>query len=50
MASTRLRGKGLNAGLRDVAALAQVLSEAHARGEDIGAAQTTGSLSDMAQV
>jgi 2-octaprenyl-6-methoxyphenol hydroxylase len=34
-----IAGQGLNAGLRDVAALAQVLSEAHARGEDIGAAQ-----------
>ena len=34
-----IAGQGLNAGLRDVAALTQVLSEAHARGEDIGAAQ-----------
>ena len=34
-----IAGQGLNAGLRDVAALAQVLSEARARGEDIGAAQ-----------
>ncbi len=33
-----LAGQGLNAGLRDVAALAQVLAEAHARGEDPGAA------------
>jgi len=32
-----IAGQGLNAGLRDVAALAQVLSEARARGEDIGA-------------
>ncbi|QOL82221.1 UbiH/UbiF/VisC/COQ6 family ubiquinone biosynthesis hydroxylase [Pseudooceanicola spongiae] len=32
-----IAGQGLNAGLRDVAALAQVLSEAHMRGEDIGA-------------
>jgi 2-octaprenyl-6-methoxyphenol hydroxylase len=31
-----LAGQGLNAGLRDVAALAEVLSEAHARGEDPG--------------
>lgn len=31
-----IAGQGLNAGLRDVAALAQVLSEARARGEDIG--------------
>jgi 2-octaprenyl-6-methoxyphenol hydroxylase len=31
-----IAGQGLNAGLRDVAALAQVLSEAHMRGEDIG--------------
>ncbi len=35
-----IAGQGLNAGLRDVAALAQVLSEARARGEDIGGAQT----------
>jgi 2-octaprenyl-6-methoxyphenol hydroxylase len=34
-----IAGQGLNAGLRDVAALAQVLSEARARGEDIGATQ-----------
>ncbi|QPM91613.1 UbiH/UbiF/VisC/COQ6 family ubiquinone biosynthesis hydroxylase [Pseudooceanicola algae] len=32
-----LAGQGLNAGLRDVAALAQVLGEARERGEDIGA-------------
>lgn len=31
-----IAGQGLNAGLRDVAALAQVLSEARDRGEDIG--------------
>ncbi|MEL7460707.1 MAG: FAD-dependent monooxygenase [Pseudomonadota bacterium] len=31
-----IAGQGLNAGLRDVAALAQVLVEAHRRGEDIG--------------
>jgi 2-octaprenyl-6-methoxyphenol hydroxylase len=35
-----IAGQGLNAGLRDVAALAQVLTEARARGEDIGGAQT----------
>ncbi len=35
-----IAGQGLNAGLRDVAALAQVLQEARARGEDIGGAQT----------
>jgi 2-octaprenyl-6-methoxyphenol hydroxylase len=29
-------GQGLNLGIRDVAALAQVLQEAHAKGEDIG--------------
>jgi 2-octaprenyl-6-methoxyphenol hydroxylase len=29
-------GQGLNLGIRDVGALAQVLQEAHARGEDIG--------------
>ncbi|MFV0244377.1 MAG: UbiH/UbiF/VisC/COQ6 family ubiquinone biosynthesis hydroxylase, partial [Qingshengfaniella sp.] len=31
-----LAGQGLNAGLRDVAALAEVLTEARRRGEDIG--------------
>ncbi|MDJ1009206.1 MAG: FAD-dependent monooxygenase [Paracoccaceae bacterium] len=31
-----IAGQGLNAGLRDVAALAEVLVEAHRRGEDIG--------------
>ena len=31
-----IAGQGLNAGLRDVAALAQVLDEAARRGEDIG--------------
>ena len=34
-----IAGQGLNAGLRDVAALAEVLSDAHARGEDIGGTQ-----------
>ena len=33
-----IAGQGLNLGLRDVAALAQVLIEAARRGEDIGAA------------
>ncbi|MBW7921466.1 MAG: UbiH/UbiF/VisC/COQ6 family ubiquinone biosynthesis hydroxylase [Rubellimicrobium sp.] len=33
-----IAGQGLNAGLRDVAALADVLSTAHRRGEDPGAA------------
>lgn len=33
-----IAGQGLNAGLRDVAALAEVLSAARARGEDIGSA------------
>ena len=32
-----IAGQGLNLGLRDVAALAQVLAEARARGEDMGA-------------
>lgn len=32
-----IAGQGLNLGLRDVAALAQVLAEARARGEEIGA-------------
>ncbi|SFE33310.1 UbiH/UbiF/VisC/COQ6 family ubiquinone biosynthesis hydroxylase [Roseivivax sediminis] len=32
-----IAGQGLNAGLRDVAALAQVIEEARARGEDIAA-------------
>lgn len=35
-----IAGQGLNAGLRDVAALADVLEQARARGEDIGGAQT----------
>ena len=34
-----IAGQGLNAGLRDVAALAEVLVEAHRRGEDIGRAE-----------
>lgn len=34
-----IAGQGLNAGLRDVAALAEVLSAARRRGEDIGAPQ-----------
>lgn len=34
-----IAGQGLNAGLRDVAALSDVLAEARRRGEDIGAAQ-----------
>ena len=33
-----LAGQGLNLGLRDVAALAEVLADAHRRGEDIGGA------------
>ena len=33
-----IAGQGLNAGLRDVAALAEVLGDARRRGEDIGAA------------
>jgi 2-octaprenyl-6-methoxyphenol hydroxylase len=33
-----IAGQGLNAGLRDIAALAQVLTEARARGEDIASA------------
>lgn len=33
-----IAGQGLNLGLRDVAALAELLVEAHRRGEDIGAA------------
>jgi 2-octaprenyl-6-methoxyphenol hydroxylase len=32
-----IAGQGLNAGLRDVAALTQVITEAHRRGEDIAA-------------
>lgn len=35
-----IAGQGLNAGLRDVAALAEVLESARARGEDIGGTQT----------
>jgi len=37
-----IAGQGLNAGLRDVAALAQVLEEAQRRGEDFAAAQVLG--------
>ncbi|MBI1416995.1 MAG: 2-octaprenyl-6-methoxyphenyl hydroxylase [Limimaricola sp.] len=37
-----IAGQGLNAGLRDVAALAQVLTEARQRGEDIGNAAVLG--------
>ena len=37
-----IAGQGLNAGLRDVAALAQVLQEARQRGEDIAAADVLG--------
>ena len=37
-----IAGQGLNAGLRDVAALADVLERARARGEDIGGAQALG--------
>lgn len=37
-----LAGQGLNAGLRDVGALVQVLAEAARRGEDIGAADVLG--------
>lgn len=33
-----IAGQGLNAGLRDVAALAEVLTDARARGEDLGSA------------
>lgn len=32
-----IAGQGLNAGLRDIAALAEVLADAHRRGEDFGA-------------
>lgn len=35
-----IAGQGLNAGLRDVAALADMLTTARSRGEDIGSAQT----------
>ncbi len=35
-----IAGQGLNAGLRDVAALADVLEQARGRGEDIGSLQT----------
>ena len=31
-----IAGQGLNAGMRDIAALAQILAEAKARGEDVG--------------
>ncbi len=35
-----IAGQGLNAGMKDVAALAEVLSDARQRGEDIGGAQS----------
>ncbi|WP_458791864.1 FAD-dependent monooxygenase [Yoonia sp. MH D7] len=38
-----IAGQGLNAGLRDVAALMDVISEARARGEDVGGSQTLAS-------
>ena len=37
-----LAGQGLNLGLRDVAALAEVVVAAHRRGQDIGAADVLG--------
>lgn len=37
-----IAGQGLNAGLKDVAALAEVLADAHRRGEDIGRADVLG--------
>ena len=37
-----IAGQGLNAGMRDVAALVEVLATARARGEDIGSAQVLG--------
>ncbi|OSP55092.1 2-octaprenyl-6-methoxyphenyl hydroxylase [Pseudoruegeria sp. SK021] len=37
-----IAGQGLNAGLRDVAALAEVAIQAHRRGEDIGRADVLG--------
>ena len=37
-----IAGQGLNAGMRDIAALAQVLAEAKERGEDIGASTVLG--------
>ncbi len=41
-----IAGQGLNQGLRDVAALAQVLSEAARRGEDIGASEVLARYED----
>ncbi len=37
-----IAGQGLNAGMRDIAALTQVLTEARQRGEDIGASDVLG--------
>jgi len=37
-----IAGQGLNAGMKDIAALAQVLAEARRRGEDIGRADVLG--------
>jgi 2-octaprenyl-6-methoxyphenol hydroxylase len=45
-----IAGQGLNLGLRDVAALAQVVIEAARRGEDIGSPVLAGRLSALAQV
>ncbi|WP_375229658.1 FAD-dependent monooxygenase [Roseobacter sp. S98] len=38
-----IAGQGLNAGFRDIAALAEVITDAHRRGEDIGSEVTLGS-------
>lgn len=35
-----IAGQGLNAGMRDIAALAEVITDAHRRGEDIGSIAT----------
>ena len=43
-----IAGQGLNAGLRDVAALAQVLTEAQQRGEDIASSLVSGAVSGVA--
>ena len=45
-----LAGQGLNLGLRDVAALAEVLAEARRRGEDVGAADVLARYAPLATV
>ena len=45
-----IAGQGLNAGMRDIAALVQIISEAQKRGEDYGSLAVLKALRRMAQV